>query len=393
MTWNRGTAGALFLAGVYVWMLAGCGAKPPEPVAEQEPAHAKNQAGVITLSPESQRSAEIVVDEAAVRSLQRELQAPGSIQVNQNRLAHVGPRIPGRIVEIKAGLGERVKAGATLAVIDSPELGQAQSDYLTARAKLVVAEKAFERAKTLLEGKVIGTGEFQRREGEYLSAKAEAQAAGDRLNLLGMTEDAIAALGGERAIRSQVAITAPFGGTVIERRVTLGEVVEPAKALFTIADLSILWGIAEIPEQDLTRVKKGLPAEVSVSAYPGEKFLGRITYVSETIDPASRTVNVRVDVDNGKSKLKPEMFATFKIVTDEAERVLSLPDSAIQREGGKAIVFVAKGEGRFEKRPVELGPESQGWQVVRSGLQPGEQVVTKGAFVLKSETLKGQMEE
>lgn len=371
----------------------GCQAKPPaEPVSASEGASPHEDA-VVTLTPESQRAAEIVVEEVAFRPLQRKLQAPGSIQVNQNRLAHVGPRIPGRIVEIKAGLGERVKAGATLAVIDSPELGQAQSDYLTARAKLVVAEKAFERAKTLLEGKVIGTGEYQRREGEYLAAKAEAQAAEDRLTLLGMTDDAIAALGGERAIRSQVAITAPFGGTVIDRRVTLGEVVEPGKALFTIADLSVLWGIAEIPEQDLARVKKGLPAEVSVSAYPGEKFQGRTTYLSETIDPSSRTVNVRVDVDNGRGKLKPEMFATFTIVTDEADRVLSLPDTAIQREGGKAIVFVAKGEGRFEKRPVELGPESQGWQVVRSGLQPGEQVVTKGAFVLKSETLKGQMEE
>jgi len=208
-----------------------------------------------------------------------------------------------------------------------------------------------------------------------------------------MTETEMKGLGDKDSERSQVAISAPFRGTVIQRHATLGEVVEPASTLFTIADLSTLWGMAEVPEQDIAKVEKGLFVEVSVSSYSGEVFRGKITYVSETIDPSSRTVKTRVEVDNSMGRLKPEMFATFRIILRETEKVLSIPDAAIQREGGKTIVFVPKGEGRFEKRAVEIGPEISGYHPVLSGLAEGEKIITKGAFILKSETLKGQMEE
>jgi cobalt-zinc-cadmium efflux system membrane fusion protein len=240
---------------------------------------------------------------------------------------------------------------------------------------------------------VIGTGEFQRREGEYLAAKAEAQSAEDRLHLLGMTKAEIKSLGEGNSTRPQVTITAPFRGTVIERHATLGEVVEPARTLFTIADLSMLWGIADVPEKDIIKVEKGLPVEVSVSSYPGEVFQGKITYISETIDPSLRTVKTRVEVDNPRGRLKPGMFATFGIVLQETEKVLTVSDASVQREGGKTFVFVEKGEGSFEKREVQIGPEVSGLYPVQSGLAEGEKVVTKGAFILKSETLKGLMEE
>lgn len=389
------------------WLIWGCQAPAGAPGAEgnaAQPAppkeeHAQEQRGesdehgeLIKLAPEAQQAAGITLEEVAPRSLRRELRFPGTIQANQNRLAHVGPRIQGRVVELSAGLGARVKAGEKLAVIDSPELGQAQSDFLTARAKLLVAEKAYERAKTLLDGKVIGKGEFQRREGEYAASQAEAQAAEDRLRLLGLEAAEIANLAEHRAVRSQVAITAPLNGTVVDRDVTLGQVVEPAKTLFTIADLSALWGVADIPERDLPTVRKGLDARVSVTAYPDDVFPGKVTYISDTLDASSRTANVRVEIDNAGGKLKPEMFATFTILAQETEKVFSIPERAVQRDGGKTIVFVAEGEG-FEKRPVELGPELQGYYPVRSGLQPGEKVVTQGAFVLKSESERGQMEE
>lgn len=383
---------AVFLA--IFWLAWGCGEKPgTEGVSTEKSASSEDQGERITLTPESQKLAEISVEEAGFRSLRREMQFPGAIQVNENRLAHVGPRIQGRVVEVLAGLGDHVEKGEKLAVIDSPELGQSQSAYLMAKAKLIVAEKSIERAKTLLEGKVIGAGEFQRREGDYLAARAEARAAEDRLHLLGMTDTEIAGLGGEDTIRSQVAITAPFQGTIIERHMTLGEVVEPAKPLLTIADLSTLWGIAEVPEQDLSRVKKGLTVQVSVSSSPGEVFRGRITYLSDTVDPSSRTVKARVKVENAGGRLKPEMFATFRIVTEAGERVLAIPEAAVQHEGGKVVVFVEKGKGTFEKRAVDLGLEFQGYYPALSGIGPGERVVTKGAFILKSETLKGLMEE
>ncbi|MBI3803549.1 MAG: efflux RND transporter periplasmic adaptor subunit [Nitrospirae bacterium] len=364
---------------------------------EEHPEEKTSGHGEVAIAAETMTRANIRIEEITLRPLKRDFRVSGSIQVNENRLAHVGSRIPGRVLEVTAGLGDRVEKGARLAVIDSPELGQAQSAYLMATAKLLVAEKGYERAKTLIEAKVIGAGELQRREGEHLSAQAEAQAAEDRLRLLGVTEQEMAELTRNKSIRSQASILSPLAGTVIERNVTAGEVVEPAKSLFTVADLSLLWGIADVAEKDLVRIQKGAVAEVSVASYPEERFKGKVAYLSDTIDPASRTLKVRVEVENAKGKLKPQMFATFRIQTEEAERSLALPESAVQREGEQSIVFVEKEgtekERRFEKRPVSLGAEAQGYYPVLSGLQPGERVVIQGAFVLKSESLKDQMQE
>lgn len=380
----------LILAIGLVW---GCGSQPaPEPTTD-ESAPAEADAGIIVLSAELQQRARLVVEPAARRTLEQRLQFSGTIQANQNQLAHVGSRIGGRITEVAADLGARVATGQKLAALDSPELGQAQSDFLTARARMTVAEKAYERARTLLEGKVIGAGEFQRREGEYLALRAELQAVENRLHLLGMSDDEARALANGHAIRSQVAIAAPFAGTVIERHVTLGEVVESGEALFTIADLSMLWGIADVPEQAIARVKKGLAVSISVSAYPGDVFEGKVSHVADVVDPATRTVKARVEVDNRGGRLKPEMFASFTLRLPEGGTVLTAPEAAVQRVGTQAVVFVRQGEDRFEKRSVELGALHDGYYEVRSGLQPGEPVVTEGAFVLKSEALKGLMEE
>jgi cobalt-zinc-cadmium efflux system membrane fusion protein len=398
MTIGRGATLALSLIlGILLYLACTPGdeagpAKEKEVSAEKSTPQ-EEKPGLIILDPEAQERAEIMIEDVSFRPLKLELQFPGTIRANETKLAHVGSRIQGRIVKVMVGLGDYVGKGEGLAVIDSPELGQAQSEYLSARARLVVAEKGFERAKALVEGKVIGTGEFQRREGDYILMKEEVRAAENRLILLGMTEWEVGGLGRERFIRAHIAITSPFSGTVIEQDTATGEVVEPVKTLFTIADLSILWGIADIPEKDLAKIKKGLTTEVLVSAYPQGRFRGKITYLSDTIDPSSRTLKVRIEVENPKGRLKPEMFASFRILTEETEKILTVPVLAVQREGEKSIVFVSHQGKGFEKRAVELGPEVQGYYPVLSGLQQGEKIVTKGAFILKSETMKGLMEE
>ena len=345
----------------------------------------------ITLTPDAMKQAGIEIAEVSVRSLNVESSFPGKVSVNETRLAHVGPRIAGRAVEIYANLGDFVKKGQSVAVIDSPELGEAQSQYLKAKTNLQVAEKSYERAKIVLEGKVISTGEFQRREGEYLSSRTEAKAAEDRLHLFGMTDEEISSIGKGHTINSRVAIYAPVSGTIIERHLTLGEVVEPVKPLFVIADLSNLWVIADIPENDVSKVKKGQKVSVLVSPYPDAEFKGIVTYISDTVDPGTRTVKVRAEVDNQKGILKPEMFASVKIGTGKME-ALAIPESAVQREGDKTIVFVAEDETTFQKRAVEIGPEVDDFHQVLSGLEKGERIVTKGAFTLKSEGQKGEME-
>ena len=244
--------------------LLGCGRseEPKKEAAQSAQGHEEGKdhqdehPGVIRLSSEAMEHAGIKIEEISLRPVGVEYAFTGKVSVNEKMLAHVGPRIPGRAVEVYANPGDYVKKGQPLAMIDSPELGEAQSHYLKAKTAFEIAEKSFERAKIVLEGKVISTGEFQRREGEHLSAKAELKAAEDRLHLFGMTEMEVSAIGKEHTINSKVAIYSPLSGTVIERHLTLGEVVEPVKPLFTVADLLILWVIADVPETDIPKIKR-----------------------------------------------------------------------------------------------------------------------------------------
>ncbi|OGL44515.1 MAG: hypothetical protein A2149_02515, partial [Candidatus Schekmanbacteria bacterium RBG_16_38_11] len=285
---------------------------------------------IVHLDPSSIKAAGIKVEEISMRRLNFPLNFPGKIMPDENRVAHIGSRIPGRVIGVKANIGDEVKKGGTLAKIDSPELGEAESNFLKLEANLKVAEKGYDRAKRLLDGKAIGLGEFQRREAEYLNVKAEFQAAKERLYLLGLKNEDIERLISDHAINSQMAIKAPFSGTVVGRNLTLGEVIEPSTKLFTIIDLSKLWVIADVPEKDISLVKTGQEANIKVSSYPQERFAGKVTYVSDLVDPATRTVKARIEVENppespptppwkrgdeGDFKggnggiLKPEMFA------------------------------------------------------------------------------------
>lgn len=280
-------------------LLLGCGnAQEPKQGTAHESPEVPNEnkvrrdehPGIIKLSPEAMGHAGIKTEAISLRPIRVEYAFTGRVSVNETRLAHVGPRIPGRTVEVYVNLGDSVRKGDPLAVIDSPELGEAQSQYLKAKTNFEIAEKSYERARVVLEGKVISTGEFQRREGEYLSAKADLRAAEDRLHLFGMTDEEIASIDKEHTINSRVAIYAPISGAVIERHLTLGEVVEPVKPLFTIADLSNIWVIADIPERDIPKIKKGQSIAVTVSPYPEKVFRGKISYISELIDPETRSV-------------------------------------------------------------------------------------------------------
>jgi cobalt-zinc-cadmium efflux system membrane fusion protein len=353
----------------------------------------KPPSNLIQLDPKSIQSANLQIEEVSLKSLKNILQVPGKIQFNENKLAHVGSRVPGRVVEVIANLGDKVKEGDSLAVIDSTELGTAQSEYLKAKANLLAQEKSYQRAKKLLEGKAISLGEYQKREAEYLNVRAEFKAAEDRLHLLGLSEEEVKRIGSEHIIKSRVAVRAPFSGTVVERHATLGEIIEPATNLFTVADLSTLWAIADVPEKDIPQIKIGLPIEVKVSPYPNEAFKGTVTYIGDQIDPSTRTVRVRTEVDNSLGKLKPEMFATVFITTDVVSNVLAIPEEAVQTDGNKKVVFIDKGNGGFEKREVSLGRQIDSFYRVLDGIKPGEKIVTKGSFLLKSEAQKGELGE
>jgi membrane fusion protein, heavy metal efflux system len=218
---------------------------------------------------------------------------------------------------------------------------------------------------------------------------------------LGMTEELITKLTDEQKILSYVPITAPFDGRVIARNLTKGEVVEVTDKLFTVADLSKVWVLANIPEKDIPFIRadaatpnaSGLDqlVEVLLTAYPDEVFHGKVTYVGDVLDAATRTMNLRLELPNPHRKLKPEMYATIRVHSLPEEGVLMVPEAAVQRERDRRFVFVQRDPRTFEARDVRLG-ESNGDAVkVLDGLQEGEPIVVKGAYVLKSELLSDQI--
>lgn len=229
-----------------------------------------------------------------------------------------------------------------------------------------------------------------------ISLRAEQREARDRLLLLGLTEEDLRHLDRNHTIRSHVPVVAPFDGRVIARNLTKGEVVETTEKLFVVADLSEVWVTAKIPEKDIPYIRNdqtgpGQLVEVHVSAYPGQTFQGSITYVGDVLEPATRTMRLRLELPNPERKLKPEMYATVRVYSDPEPNVLLLPETAIQRDRDRQFVFVQREPGLFEIRPVQLG-DSNGKEVkVLGGVEEQDAVVITGSYVLKSELLGAQI--
>lgn len=363
--------------------------KPPPPTAT-----ASAEPGILELPEGSPTLAQLQTDRVAIRPIRTVLKAQaGKVLANENHLAHLSARVPGHIVAVYANLGDRVKEGSRLLLLDSPAFGEAQLEYRKARNVVSVTEKALERAQALLDRGAIGAGEQQRREADYENARANLHEAEEKLHLLGMTEREIERLTAKtlpHAEVAQVSLRAPFRGDVIERNATVGEVIDPNKTLFTVADLSTVWVRADFPEQQAGRLKTGQTIEVRVSAYPDTTFRGTITYVGAVIDPATRTLMARADVSNPDGRLRPEMFADVLLVTGE-QSVLSLPRAAVQQVGSRTVAFVVQGPRRFEPRDVTLGQGSREYIQVLTGVVAGDEVVTQGSYALKSEYLREQL--
>ena len=389
------TAAALVL----LLTLAACGRNAPEakPATEsqtvapektaandKEAASEAREAGQIHLTEADIKAAGIRTEEANEAEVHERIAVTATIQANQDRLAHVVPRVPGRLVGITAKLGDRVKAGQTLASLDSIEIGEAHSAYLQADSQFRLAQADFERAEKLHAEQIVPEKDYLRSRSELEKARANLRAATDKLRLMGVPPAR-----SESAV-SVFPVSAPFAGTVIEKTAVLGELAQPDKSLFTVADLSVVWIEANLFEKDLGKIKVGATVGVSVAAYPDELFKGRLTYISSVMDKESRTIKARVEVANADGRLKPDMFANAAIDTATAGKALTVPTSAVLLLEGKKTVFVREKEG-FEKREVELGDNLGGRFVVKEGIEAGEAVVVEGAYALKARLLKSKI--
>lgn len=369
----------------------GCGNRSDEGSPEK-PSPPGGPSGLVSLTTEelTRVTLEVVPVVRGAMPVSREF--PATVQANQNELAEVTTLIRGRVVKVHVDVGADVKKNALLATLHSTDLGVAEGAYLKAAARLHEAELAYERARDLHQHKAVSLAELQRREAEMKTARAEFHEARNRLELLGVPRQEIERLDREHTIKADVPLRAPFDGRIIMRNITRGEVVETDQKLFTVADLSDVWVVANVPEKDVRLIRKDQPVEVIVTAYPHALFRGTVTYVGDVLDPATRTLPVRITVPNPEKLLKPEMFAVVRVHAPGDSDTLAVPLAAVQNGPGGPIVFVRRTEGEFEARPVKLGPEHGDMVIVREGLRAGEPVVAKGAFVLKSEMERHKIE-
>ncbi|MFP5285170.1 MAG: efflux RND transporter periplasmic adaptor subunit [Thermoanaerobaculia bacterium] len=355
-----------------------------EHAGEEHPGEAREEEGVRAVDPEVLRDLKLTTFPAELRPGGEGVTALGELKVNVSAYAEVSAPIPGRIVRLTASPGEPVRRGQRLAELQSVELGQARAGRAAARARAELARQTVERKRGLAEERIVSRGELQRAEADAAEAEAELRAAEAGLEALGVGGEGAGGLSG-------FALLSPISGTVLERTAVQGQMADPSRSLFRIGDLSVLWLIVQAPERDVTRVAMGSPAEIALAALPGQKLQGKVEWVGREVDAHSRTVPVRIAVPNEGGRLKPGMFATAWISTGgQGEQVVAVPAAALQRMDDRWIVFLPRGEGRFEVRPVERGRDLGDEVAILAGLKPGERVVVEGAFVLRAEAEKGE---
>lgn len=355
-----------------------------EKKGEGKDEHAE-EATELTLTSEEAERAGVKVETVKAQAMGETVVVTATIYPDQDRLVRVSPRIEGRILSAPAKLGDKVRTGQILATLDSVEVGETHAAWTQAQAELRIAEADFKRAESLNAEEIIPRKDFLRAQADRDKAAAGLRAAADRLRLLG------GAPGATGISVSGFAVIAPFAGTVIEKKVTLGEQATPSEPMFTVADLSRVWIQAALPEAALAKVRVGANAKVTVPAYPGETFTGKVGHIGAMLDKETRTVAARIEVPNADGRLKPEMFATATIeAVGEKREAISLPDAAIVLLDGKPSIFVFE-QGAYEAREVEPGERIGGRTVLKSGVKAGDEVVTAGAYALKARKLKSQL--
>ena len=378
-------------------LLAACDKKEaPKAAGAAAPAGAAAKAAakaadpmIVELSPEMTKA--FRVEPATMADIAVEQKVAGRIEANERLTMRIGSSVTGRVIQVFAEVGDRVQAGQSLATLSSPELTNAQLSYLRALSMSSLAERAVERAKALVAADVIGTAELQRREVELSVARAEMRAAHDQLRLIGLREETIEKLRQTGAIASEVNIRATRSGVVIERKVSQGQVAQPGDPMFTVADLSNVWVIGALPEQDANSVHINQQVDVQVSALGAQKLRGEIVFVSDTVQPDTRTVPIRTEVKNPKFELKPQMLATLTLSGIRVKQ-LAVPATAVVRENDKDYVFVKLSENRFRLTEVVLDPAAGELRPVRKGIDEGTPVVVDGSFHLNSQRKRAELE-
>ncbi len=386
---------------------------------------------IVQISPEAATAISLTCDKADIRTVDFTVKTTGEVLANANLTTHVNSPVTGRITEVMAAVGEHVVVGQKLLMIRSQDIEQAESDLLQSQAQVRAdlkrdlleidsdieqgqaqirfSQSTYLRVKGLLEEKIASRADFEAARTQYekdritldaLNTKRQATVSlsaermrlltepiKQKLRLFGVAEDDVSRIMKSGEIEPIVPVVSPESGLVVERLVNVGELVDPSKSLFTIADFHNVWLKADVYEKDVSKVTEGQPIQLTLESFPGETFLGKLNYVADSINSDTRTLSVRAEVANPGLKLKPKMFAKMTILVG-AQQVLTVPKEAVQDTDTCKVVYIPEGDNCFREQKVELGGETGKYFEVLKGLHPGETVVTKGSFDLRSEALK-----
>jgi cobalt-zinc-cadmium efflux system membrane fusion protein len=341
---------------------------PPQPKVE----------GETVIFPQGSPQLASLTSEAAIEREAAAAMLNGRLSWNEDKTVRIYTPFAGRVSQILVQPGDKVQAGQTLAVIASPDFGQAQADARRAQGDYALAQQNLARVKDLHEHGVAAAKDLNAAEADYARAESELQRTQARLKLYG----------GGTQVDQTYALKSPLSGAVVERTINPGQELRPDQmgagmpALFVITDPAYLWVLLDATEKDLPHLKVGKTIKIHVPAYPETAFDARITAVADFLDPATRTIKVRAALDNSKRQLKGEIFVTAAL-NDTTNKVLQVPSRAVFFQGGKHFVFIDDGKGTYLRQEVNTGDAYEGNITITAGLQPGQKVVSEGALLLQ----------
>jgi cobalt-zinc-cadmium efflux system membrane fusion protein len=385
-------------------LLVGCA----RPVASSEPAAAKEAKPAkdeVVLSPEQQAVAMIETRAAAFSTAPDMLRVKGRIALADDRTWRIGVRTIGSVTAVYVGLGDLIHKGQILARYHADEVRDSRAQYRAALSELeraktaqAQAQRNRDRAQRLLELKAGSVQQLELTQQDLASAQAVVRKAEIEVDRgRDLLEDDLKVPADPPPNRKDqteddVPIIAPAGGYIIEKNVTPGKTVELSSVTFVIGDLSRVWMLASVRQEDLGRLRAGQSAIVTLSGQDGLRLPGKITNLGQQFDADTRVMQVRIELENANARLRPEMLANAEIPVGAGKPVLDVPSDALQQVNGQDVVFVRTASDRFTVRPVRVGETADGKTPVLDGIKAGDQLVVRGSFILKSQLLKATLE-
>ncbi len=337
----------------------------------------------ITLTGQEKEAVEIRTTLASLQPLKSELTAMGKVIARQQSKAIVSYAFPARISQIHIQIGDWVKRGQRLVTLQSEEVGNAKSDFYKAQADFELARVSYERQQRLFERGVGAKKDSLTAEADLKVAQASLEAAEKKLHVLGFSEQEVETISDSHQINPIITLYSPISGKIIQNNAVLGGMIDQATEILVVMDPSVLWIDAEIYEKDIAKIRLGMTVELSVPAYPGETFSGKVTYIGDVLKEDTRTITVRAEVENSDYKLKPGMFASIRIALNHHSRVLVVPQDSVLEDKGDKIVFIKRGE-QFFLQVVHTGARENGYIEILQGLAEGDEVAVTGSYQLKS---------